>query len=263
MTKPNPSRGLKILLPGIAVLLLMLGTPRPTLAETILPDVQTLCTPLEIKSGDPQEAPCIKQLKAVAQREGGKLTLKLNNGKTKVLSDPKACEGGIDADCFHHRLVGSIADQQFIIHLVGFEWAGVLLVSQATGAETRLENWPHLSPGKKRFVAVTASDAGDIKTAIAVFSIASDPPRLEWSYPNPKEYESYDFDGWDGDNRVRLRVLTTGGTATDTDVKRTAQGWQLKRPNGELSLGVPGQANPRRPVGQPANAAAPMAPPSR
>ena len=71
------------------------------------------------------------------------------------------------------------------------------------------------------------------------------------------------FDGWDSDNRVRLRVITTGGTATDTDVKLTSQGWQLKRPNGELSLGVPAQAKPQRSATQPANAAAPVAPPGR
>lgn len=254
MTRPNPSCGLKTLFLGIAALLLMLA-PRPALAQTGLPDVQTLCEPLEIRDRTPQEAPCLQnQLKNVAKRNGDAVTLTLNNGKTKVLSNSQACQDGPDIDCVARRLVGNIADKQFITHVGVWEAGHVLLVSRRTGAETGLEDWPHLSPSKKRFVVVAASETWEIKNAIAIFSLANDPPKLEWSFPTPKEYEFYVFDGWDGDNRVLLRVLPSGPGNRDmvpTNVKLTPQGWQLKRPNGELSLGVPAvpaQANPQRGV---------------
>jgi hypothetical protein len=64
---------------------------------------------------------------------------------------------------------------------------------------------------------------------------------------------------------VRLRVYANGKQIA-TDLKLTAQGWQLKRPNGELSLGVPAspaQTNAPRSTTQRANAAAPVVPPAR
>ena len=47
-----------------------------------------------------------------------------------------------------------------------------------------LEDWPNLSPNKKRFVVVASTADGECspKYAVAVFSLASDPPRLEWQF---------------------------------------------------------------------------------
>jgi len=102
---------------------------------------------------------------------------------------------------------------------------------------------------------------------VAIFSLARDPPRLEWRFTPDNANEDYEFDGWDGDNRVRLRAWVGSDVGKQkpmaTDLKLTAQGWQIKRPNGEYSLGVPGQANPKAPPSQPANAAPPVAPQNR
>ena len=161
--RSNPSCGLNIRFLVVAALLLTL-VPRPGLAQTGLPDVQTLCIPLEIKDGAPQEAPCLQnQLKNIAKRNGDALTLTLNNGKTKVQSNSQACQDGPDSDCVTRRLVGNIADKQFIIHVGVWEAGDVLLISRRTGAETGLEDWPHLSPSKKRFVVVAASETWEIK----------------------------------------------------------------------------------------------------
>jgi hypothetical protein len=112
-----------------------------------------------------------------------------------------------------------------------------------------LEGWPYLSPNKKRFAVTAATEECSPGYAVAIFSLASDPPRLEWHFPPPPRVdENYDTDGWDGENRVRLRVYVDA-KQTATDLKLTAQGWQLKRPNGESSLGVPAvpaQANPQK-----------------
>src|SRR5262252_7101946 len=111
----------------------------------------------------------------------------------------------------------------------------VRLVSRRTGVVTKLEGYPRLSPNGKRFVAVASSDAWKIDNPISIFS-ATDPPRLEWRFPQPKEYEEYSFDGWDGEDRIKLHTITK--PLIDTDVRRTTQGWVLRRPNGQLSSGT-------------------------
>jgi hypothetical protein len=60
----------------------------------------------------------------------------------------------------------------------------VLLVNRRTGEETLLGGWPHLSPDKKRLVVADTRDAGNCTPdyAVAVFSLASDPPGLEWKF---------------------------------------------------------------------------------
>jgi hypothetical protein len=236
---------------GATVVLLML-VPRPAVAQTGITDVRTLCHPLDIQKNKPEEAPCLQQLHAMAERNDDVLTLKLDNGKTKVFkNNTKACEQGSDG-CVEYRLVGYIeSDRQFVVEVLYYESGLVNLVSRRNGMVTRLEDWPHLSPNNKRFVVVAASDAWGIDNAIAIFSATSDLPRLEWNFPTPKEYEQYTFDGWDGDNRVRLRVFADGNE-TETDLKRTPQGWQLKRPSPPVSpAAIPSPAPLATPLGQP------------
>jgi hypothetical protein len=265
--RPNPSCGLHTLFLGVAALLLAF-VPRPGAAQ----DVRTLCRPLEIRNGTPQEEPCLKfgsLLDSVAKRDGGALTLKLNNGKTKVISDSKECEDPTkpeyEGGCVTHALVGYVGDRQFLLHVQPWECRHPLLVSRRSGEEMELENWPNLSPSKKRFVVVTRFEECIVHDAIAIFSLGSDLPRLEWRFTPDNANEEYEFDEWDGDNRVRLRASVGSVVGKQkqmaTDLKLTAQGWQIKRPNGEYSLGVPGQA--QRPATHPANAAAPVAPPGR
>jgi hypothetical protein len=239
MMRPNSSRGLNILFLGVAALLVML-VPRSGAAQ----DVRTLCLPLEIHNGTPQEEPCLKKfgsLDSVARRDGGVLTLKLNNGKTKVISDSKECEDPTKPEnegrCVGHALVGYIEDRQFLVYVQPWECGHPLLVSRRSGEEMKLENWPNLSPSKKRFVVVTPFDEECIvHDTIAIFSLDSDPPRLEWRFTPDDPHEDYHYDGWDGDNRVRLRatVESVDGKRKQmaTDLKLTAQGWQIKRPNG-------------------------------
>src|SRR5262245_12969654 len=94
MTRPNPTRGMKIVLLGIAVLLLM-PVPRLALAQTGFPDVRTLCHPVRIQVDKPEEMPCLQQLRDVVERNDSVLTLKLDNGKTKFFkSNMEACEQG-------------------------------------------------------------------------------------------------------------------------------------------------------------------------
>jgi hypothetical protein len=263
LMKPSTSYVLKFLCLAVTVLLLMLA-PWPGLAQA---SVRTLCMPLEIHGGSPDEQACLNQFADVAKRDGGDLTLKLKNGKTKVISDAKDCKDPDKEDaCVTYRLKGYIGDRQFIVQVLPYECPFVLLVNRRTGAETTLGGWPELSPNKKRFVVTASFAAGECSPdyGIAIFSLASDPPRLEWHFTPKSDAEDYMVDGWDGENRVLLRTYVDRKQAA-TDLKLTAQGWQLRQPNGELSLGVPAPPARANSPGsaQPANAVAPVAPPGR
>jgi len=67
----------------------------------------------------------------------------------------------------------------------------------------------------------------------------------------PEGLEQYEVDTWIGDNRVRLQASSATNKEASTDLTRTAQGWQLRRPNGEISLGSAAQAAPQAPPSQP------------
>ena len=169
----RPIYGLNILFAGLAALLLML-TPRPGLAL----DVRTFCSPLEIHEGGPEEKACLEELASVAKRDGGVLTLKLNDGKTKVISDTKECDDpNKEGSCVRHRLVGHIGDRQFIVQVQPYECGYVLLVNRRTGAEMMLGALPDLSPNKKRFVVTGSFAAGECNAEynVAIFSMAIDP----------------------------------------------------------------------------------------
>jgi hypothetical protein len=216
----------------------------------------------------PDEQACLKELAGVAKRDGGALTLKLTNGKTKTVSDARECQDtDREAACVRYRLVGRIGEGQLILLVDPYECPYLLLVNRQTGEETSLGGWPQLSPGGTRFVVADPRDAGNCgpEYAVAVFSLATDRPRLEWKF-TPQGFESYDFGAWNGANRVQLRAVGADGKQVAADLKLTAQGWQLKRPNGELSPGTPAapaRVNARTVPNGPAEAAPSVAPSSR
>ena len=196
------------------VSLLALLAPQPALAQVL--DTRTLCVPLEVHGGTPDEKPCLNQLREVARRDGGVLTLKLRNGKTKIIRDSKECnDPAQEASCVAYRLVGYIGDRQFMVRVRPYECGS------------------YLSPSRKRFLVTASSISGECSPAyaLAVFSLANDSPRLEWQ-SGPPDWEDYDYDGWDGDDRVRLRI-DDNENPRSADLRLTAQGWQLTQPSGK------------------------------
>jgi hypothetical protein len=146
---------------GVAAVLLML-TPRPGLAESDLPDVRTLCQPLEIHQGVPDEQARLKELAGVARRDGVVLTLKLTNGKTKTISDARECEDADrEAACVTYRLVGRIGEGQVIVLVLPYECPYTLLVNRRTGEETKLtpQGWQLKRPNGEVSLGVPAAPA--------------------------------------------------------------------------------------------------------
>jgi hypothetical protein len=217
--KPSISYVLNLVFLAAPIVVL---APRPGLTQPGMLDVGTYRSPLEVHEGRPDEKACLTQFADVAKRDA------LGTGNSSVIP---------------------------------YECPYVLLVNRRTGEETTLGGWPKLSPNKTRFVVSASFVAGECGPDynLAVFSLASDPPRLEWKFTGESVDEDYYIDGWDGENRVRLRA-NINGKETATDLRLTAQGWQLRRPHGKLSLGVPArpaQANDPRSAPQPAAVAPP------
>jgi hypothetical protein len=88
----------------------------------------------------PNEQVCLKELAGVARRDGGVLTLKLADGKTKTISDARECEDtDREASCVRYRLVGRIGSRLVIVLVEPYECPYVLLVNRRTGEETLLD----------------------------------------------------------------------------------------------------------------------------
>jgi hypothetical protein len=231
--RPKNSLGLKILFLFIAPIFF---APRPALAQV---DMRVRCENFEVREGPVDEVACLKELAGAATRDGKTLTLKLKNGATKVISDTKECDDpDKEAECVTYALLGYIGERYFMVQGFPYECGFVRLVNRRNGEELILGGGLDLSPGKKHFVVTASNVAGECpqKYNVAIFSLASDPPRLEWWFTTPNDDEDYSIDRWDGENRVLLQG-SIGEEKSATDLTLTDQGWRLKRVNGELSSG--------------------------
>src|SRR6185295_17661725 len=95
------------------------------------------------------------------------------------------------------------------------------------------EDFARFSPSGDKFVVVAGDFATPAKNVIAIFSTRRDPPTLEWNYPDQEGAEVYEFAGWDGDERIRLRVTKVGLGAyqdLDAEVVHVNGKWILNKP---------------------------------
>jgi len=186
-----------------------------------------------------REEDCLRQLRGRARRDGDHLHLTLTNGKTRTFTTTTdACEAGIYEKCLQYRLIGYYARHRYFIVDVGFLYHGgvTFLVSGRNGEHISLDESPRFSPGGTRIAAVSASESADHGTnSIEVWSTASDPPRSEWRHVLPEdEYSLYQFVGWDGEDRLKMKVTTRIGEELHEDLPveavRTKDGWKLMPP---------------------------------
>jgi hypothetical protein len=114
------------------------------------------------------------------------------------------------------------------------------VVSRQNGKSFELEAEPHLSPDGKRFVVVAVDEQNGWERDVAIYSTASFPPLLEWSYrtQKPDEYVTYSFVSWDGEGRIKLRASGVQDKESETDVRRSSGVWKLRLSNGEFRTGV-------------------------
>jgi hypothetical protein len=181
------------------------------------------------------EGACINRLRGLAWRDGDHLHLRLANGKTATFTTTSAaCAARSPEKCLRFGLVGYYARHRSYLVDANYRGHGgvKLLVSTRTGEHVKLDAYPDFSPSGRRFAAVNSAESGD--NSIEVWT-ASDPPKLEWRYVVPEnEYSVYEFAGWDGDDRLKMRVTTRIGEemheAVPVEAVRTAAGWRLMPP---------------------------------
>jgi hypothetical protein len=181
---------------------------------------------------------CLAQLRGLASRDGDVLRLTLENGKAKTFTDEsRACQQHDSAKCLQYRLAAYYPiPKLFVIDWLAYESSRALVVSRRTGASTKLDVQPHLSPSGKRLVAAAAIEAWAVDNEIVVYSVQNGSLALEWSY-KAQEYEMWDYVSWDGDDRIKLEVTSWtvdgGGNPAlvkqSAELRRTSSGWVLSK----------------------------------
>jgi hypothetical protein len=196
--------------------------PQPT--QTGLP---TQLLEQEVQCG--VEAKCLAKMLGTASRAGKNLNLKLDSGSTKLFTSTDDCET-VGESCVHTSLIGYLPSQHlFVLSAKYYESSGSILVSRRTGAAFRIEDAvPHFSPDGKRFVVVAVSEQDGINQ-VAIYSTSAFPPVQEWSHIPKSWSTTYEFVGWSGNDRVKLRTFEQ---KTDADISRTSTSWKLTPADG-------------------------------
>jgi hypothetical protein len=171
------------------------------------------------------EAKCLAKLRGIAGRVGENLSLKLDNGSTKLFTSTDACETAGES-CVQTSLVGYMPSQHwFVLSAHYYESYGTILVSRHTGEVFRIEDSvPHFSPDGKRFV-VAAFDEQDGINQVAIYGTNAFPPVREWSYKPKSFFPGFEFVAWNGDNQIRLREVVT--RKSEATISHTSDGWKL------------------------------------
>jgi hypothetical protein len=182
-----------------------------------------------------EDAACRAKLGSLFSRDGDKLTLKLDGGKSKVyIGNRAACDwDNVDtAKCLIFRLLRYYPQtRSLLVEKAFYECGDELFISRRTGSEIVISeaNAPVLSPNANYLLSIDTSDACDRKYDIAVWSMQSDPPRLEFSY-QAKQYENWEVKGWQDDTRITLQAWINSDKASYdqlAELVRQEGGWKL------------------------------------
>jgi hypothetical protein len=179
-----------------------------------------------------EDADCRKKLKGLFTRKGDKLTLKLDGGKSKTyVGDAAVCDGdNVDAGkCLVFNVLGYFPQTQSYLVVRGYyECGDYLFVSRRTGSETVMQAIPVLSPNAKYLLSIDQSDACDRKYDIAIWSLETDPPRLDFKY-QAKQYENWEVKAWKDDTHIAMKAWINGKTAYEQEAElvRKDSGWTL------------------------------------
>jgi hypothetical protein len=210
------------------------------LAQQQEPAVEVQCVRDETKSEDSSqvERKCLERLTGLASRDGDVLRLTLEDGSFKTFADERpACEQHQADKCLLHSLATYYPIQKlFVVERNAYESFDVIVVSRRTGAITKMDVHPHLSPGGTRLVAAAAIEAWEVEKHIAIYYIQKDTLKLEWSY-KARDYEMWEFVSWDGDEHIKLNVTLRTVDRSGAEVlatqsaglRRTIVGWQLNK----------------------------------
>jgi len=155
---------------------------------------------------DIKESERIKKFSSKVKREDGALYLRLKSGSYIKLANSKDCDSNPDA-CRVYEFIDYIIDRGFYVINEGYyEGDEYLMISDKTGKEFVVHEYPHIPPEGNRFVTVSASEAYDVN-GVFVRRFEGDVIMPEFAY-EPKEYALYEFAGWKDKDTIQLIKLT-------------------------------------------------------
>jgi hypothetical protein len=184
------------------------------------------------------EKACIAQTNSSAARRGRELRLKISSGASKVYKDVQskaACEKGPYDSCKTYILYDYFPENRsFLVNVGYYESDQWLLVSQEDGKEVQIVAPPGYSPNRKWLASVYWTEGTDDgNNGIDIVPADLNPNEPAFHY-RPENYELWEFVGWDGDDRLLLKVTWHEGNdptrelvTLPAEVVRLNGKWQL------------------------------------
>jgi hypothetical protein len=176
---------------------------------------------------------CKEELKNLLTRKGDALIVRLDGGRSKTyVSNLAACDGeNVDfSKCIGFGLLDYFPQtRSYLIAKSYYECGDYLFVSRHTGSETIMSAIPVISPNGKYLLSIDQSDACDRKYDIAIWSVQTDPPKLEFKY-QAKQYENWNVTAWEDDTHITIKAWINGKTSYDQEAElvRSANSWALQ-----------------------------------
>jgi len=214
----------------LPALLLALGAPvliGPAWSQDTLPHAPIVCT-----KDSAGETACLQKLRGHFTRTANTLTLKLDGGKSKTYVDnAAACDGeNVEASkCLVYTLRGYFPrTQSYLVEKALYECGNYLFVSRRTGSETPMQEVPVLSPSAKYLLSIDQSDACEREHDIAIWSLLTDPPTLDFKY-KAERYENWEVKAWTNDAHISMKAWINDKTSYDQEAElvRGQRGWTL------------------------------------
>ena len=189
------------------------------------------------QKAEAREADCLRKLGAPVSRKGERLTLKIENGTSKIYQDnPKACANDDAQNCVVHWLVGYHPGARvYSILITYYEGSNVELVSARTGNILRVGGEPHFSADGSRFLIIDNDLAYGGPYNLAVGSATNGSLQLDWQRADEGEPMEWHIQRWIDDDHIALRVFpaNTAPKCPDNDcdaiLTRFNSGWAVGR----------------------------------
>lgn len=169
-----------------------LGTSAPLAASAVVQQTESR----------KQEAEEITKSEHLVERDGKKLTIHLQSGKTLELVDSEACEDYESCRSYIYR--GLIADKQFFWVIVGFyEGSQSLLISKETGEQIDTIRDPHVSPDGKFIISASDAEAYE-DPGVFLWGINKGSLVSRFNFV-PADYQLFNFVRWKDSTKVDLK----------------------------------------------------------
>ena len=208
----------------------------PFLATAAFGQTGQAQSPIECGKKDlVEDADCRQKLKGLFTRKGSTLTLNLDGGKSKTyVGNHAACRDGDASKCLVFRVESYFPQtRSYLVQRGHYECGGRHWVSRRTGSEIEIDSTypaPVLSPNAKYLLSLDRGEACDSKYYITIWSMATDPPKLEFTYRNT-QYEMWEVTSWDDDTHIRMTAWINTNEASydqEAELVREKSGWALR-----------------------------------